>query len=206
MTSGAPTAVVPDTASDAAIRAAVDSVLADPDFAVGMVDSLLGRLARLIGQALRSLLDAARDLPGGGWTALAVVVLLAAVLVARIIGGARSRVDAHRTATVRQRASLDRAAADALAARGDHTAAAHVLYAAALGRLQATDGIRLDPSLTGGDYARRLRRLRSPAAPAFAAFVRRYDRIIYGAGTCTPEEYRRLSADADPLFDEARAA
>ena len=86
--------------------------------------------------------------------------------------------------------------AEALAAAGQFTDAAHVLYGATLALLATRGQIRLHVSKTNGDYARELRRRGAAAHGPFRRFGRRYDRIIYGTGTCDAAEYAALLEEA----------
>lgn len=93
--------------------------------------------------------------------------------------------------------------AERLARAGEFTAAAHALYGALLARLAAGGEVRVHPSKTAGDYARELRRRASRAQPAFQAFRARYDRVIYGTGRCSADEFAALLLDARPLLERA---
>jgi Domain of unknown function (DUF4129) len=93
--------------------------------------------------------------------------------------------------------------AQRLAAAGDFTAAAHALYAALLARLAGRGAVRLHPSKTAGDYSRELRRRGASEQAPFHAFRVHYDRLIYGAGQCSADEYEQLLVDARPLLERA---
>jgi riboflavin biosynthesis pyrimidine reductase len=66
--------------------------------------------------------------------------------------------------------------------------------------------VRLHASKTAGDYARELARRGSPARSAFQQFRRRYDAVIFGAGTCDADEYAALLRDAAPILTRAGVA
>jgi Domain of unknown function (DUF4129) len=91
--------------------------------------------------------------------------------------------------------------AKAFASAGDFTSASHALYAALLTRLAGRGAIRLHPSKTAGDYARELRRRGAPEQRPFQAFRYRYDRLIYGTGACTSEDYAALVVDAGVILE-----
>jgi hypothetical protein len=92
------------------------------------------------------------------------------------------------------------AAAQRLAAEGRYTEAAHALYRAVLERLSASDGVRLHPSKTSGDYVRELRRRGSGSATLFRAFARRFDTVIFGTGVCEADDFQALMRDAEPMI------
>jgi hypothetical protein len=56
--------------------------------------------------------------------------------------------------------------------------------------------VRFHPSKTSGDYARELARRGSPAAPAFQAFARHFERIAYGTAITGVEEFEQLATAA----------
>jgi len=92
------------------------------------------------------------------------------------------------------------AEAQALAAAGDFTAAAHALYATLLEYAARGQQVRLHPSKTLGDYGRELRSRRSRLAPGFRAFAGDYESVIYGEQRCDAERYGRLFALATPML------
>ena len=71
----------------------------------------------------------------------------------------------------------------------------------------AAGTIRLHPSKTSGDYARELHAGGSPVHGEFRQFGRRYDRVLFGVGTCDAATYATLREQAARLIrPEARAA
>lgn len=92
------------------------------------------------------------------------------------------------------------AEAQALAAAGDYTAAAHALYATLLEYAARGQQVRLHPSKTLGDYARELRSRQSRLAPGFRAFAGDYESVIYGDQQCDADRYGRLFALAAPML------
>jgi hypothetical protein len=142
---------------------------------------------------------------------LSEILLWAAILFAALLA-ARLAINARREAIARERLAGAPGAgqssdpwreAQALAAAGDFTAAAHALYGAVLARLSARGVVRLHPSKTAGDYARELRRRNLPDQGPFQAFRLRYDWVIYGTGTCGADDYAALLGEARPLMDRA---
>ena len=98
------------------------------------------------------------------------------------------------------------AEAENLAAAGDYMRAAHALYQAVLRRLADHERIRVHSSKTSGDYARDLRRRGSPLAAGFQAFGRRFDRVVFGAGVCTADDFAALRRDALAIPERREAA
>ena len=96
--------------------------------------------------------------------------------------------------------------AERLAGVGDYMGAAHALYQAVLRRVAATERIRLHASKTSGDYVRDLRRRGSPMTTAFQQFGRRFDRVVFGKGTCTADDYAGLRSAAMEIPERQVAA
>jgi hypothetical protein len=190
---------------DHAIRDTVAAVFRQPRYE---------RSARtLLDRFLEWLLDLFRRLGHavGGSTvlqrvALGVLVLLVVTVAARMLflahAGRVARAARPGGATARfgGGTSMDPwSAAQALAARGDFTEAAHALYAAILDAVARRERIRLHPSKTVGDYARELRRRSSGLFPRYRDFARSYEVVVYGIGRCDRERYDRLRALATEI-------
>ncbi len=195
--------------SEVAIRRAVDSVFAQPEF---RPQTLWERFVGWLGDAfyrlwdmLRSPLAALRDSPPAFWLAIAVLVLIVVGLLVRVISLWIAGRQARRTGGGRAGARLPGdgrdpwLVAEELAARGSFTAAAHALYAALLAAAAREQQIRLHPSKTAGDYVRELGSRSSSLFPAFRDFTRSYERVIYGLGACDAARYGQLHALAIPI-------
>ena len=150
---------------------------------------------------LASLFDryrqAASDSPILHWTSIALLALLGAAVAGRaaylawVHRGVRSA--AGRAARSRLRAGGDPwLAAQALAAAGDYTGAAHALYAALLVSVARRERLTLHPSRTVGDYVRDLRARSSSLFGRFRDFARAYETVVYGLGECDRGRYERL--------------
>ena len=133
---------------------------------------------------------------------IGLIVLLVALIVARIaivvLTAGEEGTAAPRHASARARDA--RAEAERLAAAGRFTEAAHALLAAILASLADRGQVRLHDSKTTGDYARELDRNGSPLRGAFRTFRRRYDRVIYGVGECSADDFDALLRDAEPAL------
>ncbi len=92
------------------------------------------------------------------------------------------------------------AAAQALAAAGDYTAAAHALYGALLEAAARAQQVRLHPSKTAGDYSRELHSRRSLLFPRFRDFAGDYEVVIYGDQRCDRDRFHRLFELAQPML------
>lgn len=167
-----------------------------------ILGSLLGRVLIAIVEAIGKLIKAFQQIPGGRTTVIVVVLVIVALIAGRILLTARLEGDEF---TRRRRRGAQSVRADAwaeaerLAAMGDYTGAAHALYQAVLRRLAGAERIRLHRSKTSGEYSRELRRRGSPAAAPFQKFGRRFDRVIFGVGECSAEEFEQMLREASEI-------
>ena len=195
-----PAAAVHDTVAAIARQAAYHRTL---------TDTLWQRVWSWIADRFNELFDLLKGAGMGREVTTALVVLLLVLIVARMVIAARAAQDTVRSASGRARRLLGAdpwGDAERFAAAGQFTDAAHALFAALLAAIAARGEVRFHASKTAGDYARELRRRGAPSYGGFQAFRARYDRIIYGAGVCGPDEYAALLRDARPLLDYQRAA
>lgn len=205
----AATSQVVDRWSSSQVHDTVAAIVRQPAFAGGARESLLGRFLRYVLENIRELVNQYHGTPGARYVVIAGVVVLLVIIVARIV--IVRDVDAQMT---RRRAVVRGASADAdlwraaqgLAAAGDYTAASHALYAGLLERVARAGAITRHPSKTGGDYWRELRRRGSPAAGEFRAFSRRFDRVMFGTGVATADDFNELSDLAARVSGTPRAA
>lgn len=168
--------------------------------------SVYGRLIRWLTDLWTRILSPLYHLPKLRTIVLLLAGLFVVVLVVRMILSARAAgADERRARGAAAGEALPDPwrQADGLASAGQFTAAAHALYEALLARLSARGVVRLHPSKTAGDYARELGRRRAAEHPPFELFRRRYDRLIYGTGACSAEDYAALLQDARPLLERA---
>ena len=190
----------------AAVRDTIARVFAQADYDRSLRDTLLGRLWGWLGE----LLDAVRRAAGAAprpvyWGALLLLGLVAALVAARVAYGLYHRRDRGAALTDTRRQPRAGGAGDAwgqaqaLAARGEYTDAAHALYRALLGALAARERVRLHPSKTVGDYRRELRARRSPLLPPYRDFGTLYEAVVYGGVPCDAARFDRLRALAGPV-------
>lgn len=181
---------VPD---DSAL-AAIDATFRQHAYDRSVRETLWRRIVDWISEQIEKLFTAARESPSLARAVVVVVVLIALAIVARIVYAQWQRREAGPTRRATRGAAGEDpwSVAASLAARGDHTAAAHALYAALIARLSRRERLRRHPSKTAGDYVRELRALASPAHAPFRAFARDYDVVVYGIGTCDADRYGRL--------------
>jgi hypothetical protein len=193
----------------AAVHDTVAAIAREPAYLRSLRETLLRRIVGFISRMFDDLFDLFRASVTGREVTIALLVLLGVLIVARLVVASQAaREDVTRAdgGAQRGRSSDPWSDAERLAASGRFTEAAHALLAALLSAFAARGEVRLHASKTAGDYARELLRRGSPAQSGFQAFRRRYDRIIYGVGECTAEEYAALLHDARPLLLEERAA
>lgn len=195
--------------SDAAIRDTIAAIARTSEYQRELTTSLATRALRWLSDLADALFSSVRGAPYGREITIAVVGLLIALVVARVVMGVRAErallaARVPRKATVADLSAL--ADAERLAQAGDFTAAAHALFAALLRACAARGEVRLHPSKTTGDYARELRRRNTPSLRPFQSFRSRYDRVIYGDMQCSAGDYAALSTDARQLLAPERAA
>jgi hypothetical protein len=194
--------------SRASIHDTVASIAGQAPYHRSLRESVLERFWRWIAEQMDALGSTLGRVPHGRIVAAVLVTLLAQLVIARVAYAARLRDDtspSERMARARRAGRTNAwAEAEALAASGQFTEAAHALYRAALELLAARGEVRLHRSKTSGDYARELRHRGSTAHSTFRRFGARYDRIIYGAGTCDADGYAALLEDARPLLEPPR--
>jgi hypothetical protein len=82
------------------------------------------------------------------------------------------------------------------------------VYAAVLDQLARAGAVRVHPSKTSGDYARELARRGVPLAPAFQAFARQFERIVFGASAdaISADDFERLATAAERVSATRQAA
>ena len=193
-----------------AVRDTIAEVFQQPAYDRALARTLWSRISETIARWIGQAYEAFQRSPA----LTRVVVVLAAIVV--ILFCARLAYVAYlergRGATLGGPGSRSRsrrgdpwAEAQRLAARGEYTEAAHLLYAGLLEAVARRERIRLHPSKTVGDYARELRRQASPLSPPFRDFARVYEVVVYGIGSCDRERWERLDGMARAMVT-AKAA
>ena len=165
--------------------------------------TLFDRLFEWIQELFSRFMNALGGMPYGRFFASIALGGVVVLVLARIAYASRLRARAtdegSRSRRIRGESADLWSEAERLAADGHYTDAAHVLYRATLSLLATGGLVRLHESKTSGDYARELRRRGDAAHTAFRRFGGRYDRIIYGAGSCDAAEYAALLGDANAV-------
>ena len=192
-----------------AIHDTVTVLLEDAAYKRSIWSSIAGRLLAELGRFVMWVIEAVRGIPGGKATILTII----AVVLLLVLGRLFLASEWGEETLMRRRPGGTRATrmdpwteAESLAAAGDYMGAAHALYQAVLRRLADHERIRIHSSKTSGDYARDLRRRGSPLAAGFQAFGRRFDRVVFGAGVCTAEDFAALRRDALAIPEHRAAA
>ena len=196
----------------AAIRDSVAAIFQRPEYSRSLRESILDRFLGWIVHWIGVLFQAVFGSRSAYWTAVTVIV----VLLAAAFGRAAYLGYLGRDQRAESRGLWSRAGAGGgrdpwllaqeLAARGNHTDAAHALYRALLEALARHDRVRLHPSKTVGDYVRDLRQRSSSLFTSFRDFARSYETVVYGVGFCDPERYERLLALATPIVQAPPAS
>lgn len=195
--------------SAGAVHDTVGALLRDAGYHRSFWSSVGGRILLEAGRLLMKILQALSQIPGGRTTVLTVIAIILLLILARLFlaaewsdellfrrrrpGSISSRIDPWTEA-------------ERLAAAGDFMGASHALYQAVIRRLAGSERIRVHASKTSGDYVRELRRRGSPTTSSFQRFGRRFDRVVFGKGICTEDDYAALRADALAIPDRQAAA
>jgi len=189
----------------AAIHDTVAAIVKQAPYHREIARSMFDRLAQWIGDMISRLFQGFGGIPHGRVITTIAAAIVVALVAARVLYSARLRTEADNAAP-RGRGRVISAGdpwreAEELAGSGRFTDAAHALYRATIAMLAMQGLVRLHDSKTSGDYARELRRRASVAHAPFRRFGQRYDRIIYGTGTCDEHEYASLRDDARAVFN-----
>jgi hypothetical protein len=195
--------------STGAVHDTVGALLQDAAYRRSFWSSIAGRILLEIGRFIAWVFDAVRGIPGGKTTVLTILGVVILLVLGRLFLSAQWSDDVlfrRKPGSLRALRVDPWADSERLAALGDYMGAAHALYQAVIRRLAATERIRVHASKTSGDYARELRRRGSPLASHFQAFGRRFDRVVFGAGVCTAEDFAAMRRDALAIPDRQAAA
>lgn len=192
-----------------AVHDTVAALLKDAAYRRSFWSSIVGRFLNALAHVLGSIFDALRSIPGGKATVLTVMGIVLLLILGRVLLATEwgNEVLYRRKPGSRRALRIDPwTEAEQLAAAGDYMGAAHALYQAVIRRLAATERIRVHASKTSGDYVRDLRRRGSPLASPFQVFGRRFDRVVFGAGVCTAEDFAAMRRDALAIPERQAAA
>ena len=195
--------------SAGAVHDTVGALLRDAGYHRSFWSSVAGRLLLELGRLVMKVINALSQIPGGKATVLTIIAVILVLILARVFLSAEWSDD---VLFRRKRSGIGATRIDPwteserLAAAGDFMGAAHALYQAVLRQLSASERIRVHASKTSGDYVRELRRRGSPLAASFQRFGRRFDRIVFGRGICTAEDFASLRTDALAIPERQAAA
>lgn len=192
----------------AAIQDTLAAIIGQRPYERSFRETLLERLLDWLAAGVRRIFSAVSEVPHAKWIVVgaATIVVVAIMLRITLGGDAEERRKQARAGRVIGDGDAWREA-ERLAAAGEYTEAAHLLYRGVIERLAAGEQIRLHPSKTSGDYARELRMRGSPAHADFRQFGRRYDRVLFGVGSCDAATYATLREQATrAVRREERAA
>jgi hypothetical protein len=191
-----------------AIQDSVAAIVRQPAYQRSVRATLLDRLLDWLTALIRRFFSGLSEIPNMKWIILGLAILVVLAIVARMWVGSEAEERRRRARPGAARGTGDPwAEADRVAASGDYTAAAHLLYRGLTERLAAAGQLRLHPSKTSGDYTRELGARGSSAHAEFRRFGRRYDHVLFGSGTCDAQTYTALREHArGVVHTEARAA
>ena len=190
------------TWSRAAIHDTVAAIVRQPAYRRD-VRTLLDRLIAWLGELFDRFTAMLGGTPHGRFVAIGAGVIVLGLIISRFAYASRLRGRSFGEGSGARQVTAESGdlwdEAEQLAAAGRFTDAAHALYRATLAFLAHRGLVRLHDSKTSGDYARELHRRGAAAYSAFRRFGGRYDRIVYGSGTCDAAEYNELLADANAV-------
>ena len=178
----------------AAVRDTIAAVFTHPGYDQSLRQSVGERLLEWIFRLIAAVLEALRGSADIRWIVIGAAALIVTVVLARaaFLAAASTHAKSLRPSAARGRAVSPWTTAASAAAAAQYTEAAHLLYAAVLDSLASHHRIVLHPARTAGEYRRDLE-VRGPGAlPAFTAFIRAYERAIWGIRACSQEDYARL--------------
>ena len=185
-----------------AVRDTVAAIARQDAYQRSLGSTLWRRLWQVVSGWIDALFELFAGSVSGRTVTIALLVVLGLLVLARIavVLLASREHDEAGALPASARVRDARAEAERMAAAGRFTEAAHALLRALLGSLADRGDVRLHDSKTTGDYARELDRNGSPRRAIFRSFRRRYDRVIYGAGECSADEFAALMRDAEPVL------
>jgi hypothetical protein len=188
----------------AAIHDTVSAIIQQTVYQRRLGRSLAERLWAWFWDQLGALFNAVAGTPATRTITLFVCALLVGAIVLRVLVAVRTERYVRRAPGTlgdrpgRYLPTLDDARR--LAREGRYADAMHVLYAALLDALAQRRLIRLHTSKTSGDFARELFARGHPAHDAFRAFVRRFDRVLYGYDACDAAAFESLWGEAERVL------
>ena len=181
----------------AAIQDSMAAIIRQRPYQRSIRATLFERILDWLADGIRRLLAGLSEIPNAKWIILGAAILIVLAIAARLVLGSEADERRRRTTAGSIFGGGDPwVDAERLAARGEYTEAAHLLYRGLTERLAGAELIRLHPSKTSGDYARELRMRGYAQHAEFRQFGRRYDHVIFGTGTCDAATYAALREQA----------
>lgn len=191
------------------IHDTVVAIARQPEYAVPIRRSLLGRLLRWLLQRIADLIGYLGGSPRARLPVIIAVALIVIAVAGRILVARQVQARRRTAASLRAIGSERRdywVLADELARTGNFAGACHAIYLAVLDALARAGALTLHASKTPGDYAREVRQRRSSVAGAFREFVRQFESAVFGPVAPVAETYAALRRSAEPIIARRAAA
>ncbi len=173
-------------------------VFTDPRFALVETPSLFEIAQEWISSIIFKLINKAVEYPLVATIAKWGLIVVAALIVARIIYlfilNSKQITFAQSVKRTKTFSKDLWKAADSLASEGHYIDASHALYGAILQTLARQNRIIIHDSKTAGDYSRELKKAgHKTTQTAFMQFVRPFQLVVFGLRKCTKETYDQLN-------------
>ena len=191
------------------IHDTVAAIARQPEYAVPVRRSLLGRLLRWIFGKITDLIALLGGSRSARLTVIVAVALIVVAVVGRLIVARQVELRRRTGASLRAVGSERRdywALADELASVGNVVAACHALYLAVLASLARSGAVTFHESKTPGDYLREVRQRRPGLAAEFRSFTRQFETAVFGPTPPGAAAYPTIRASAARMLADRAAA
>lgn len=191
------------------IHDTVAAIARQPEYAVPVRRSLLGRLLRWIVERVADLIAMLSGSRSARITVIAAVALIVIAIVGRFLVTRQVELRRRTGASLRAIGSERRdywVLADELAEGGNIVGACHAVYLAVLESLARSGALTFHASKTPGDYVRELRQRRAVIAPEFRAFSREFEAAVFGPTMPVAATYTALRQRAERMLAQRAAA
>ncbi|HTI62839.1 MAG TPA: DUF4129 domain-containing protein [Gemmatimonadaceae bacterium] len=191
------------------IHDTVAAIARQPEFAVPIRRSLLGRFLRWLLTRIADLIAMLGGSRGARITVIAAVAAIVIAIVGRLIITRQVELRRRTGASLRAIGSERQdywALANELAAEGNALGACHAVYLAVVAALARDGALIFHASKTPGDYAREVRQRRPDVAEDFRSFVREFETAAFGPTMPVLATYAGLRQNAERVVARRVAA